>query len=196
MLFHAPKYEDLMSISFRLPWFLTASSTVRALTAFLSLDSSAQERIKAAIREMGLPFSKSRLTEKSRQLHEELKVLDLETLLSILDALTDFIGLPTEVLPDVLKDLFKETGIPFAALESTVKELAADPQLVKQRAIREFKNLTLPGIRSVEHFCAIRTRFDQDFSYNAGKIENYAPKVVDYHPAVVIKILLAESPVE
>jgi|SRR5208283_3979548 len=182
-----------MSQFLRIPWLFgpSASSTARgALTALLSLDQSAQNKIRDAITQVGLPFSRKKLTDRARQLSEELKVLDTDTLFTIMDALTDLVGMPPQLLPEVLSEMFKDTGVPFSNLELLVKAITSDPDIVRQRAIQEFTQRSLPNFRGVEYVCTIRTRFDKDFRYNEDNIESYNPKVVDRHAALVLKIEL------
>jgi len=161
-----------------------------ALTAFFGLEPSAQKRITDAIKELELPHSRKKLTAKARQLHQELAVLDVDTLYGAMDAMTDLLGIPSAELPDVLPELLKDTGIPLSPLESILKEIASDPAYVRQRAINEFTNQALPSIRAIQHFCATRMRFDKEFNYNEDTIESYDPKVVDRHPVVVFQVLL------
>jgi hypothetical protein len=179
-----------MSQFIRLPWLIGGPSltTRGALTTLLSLDTSVQSKIRNAIGEVGWPFNRKKLTNQAQRLHDELKVVDADTLFNIMDALTDLVGIPDNELSSILADIFKDTGIPFAGLESLIREMASDPAYTKQRAIEEFKHQALPFLRGLEHFCAIRTRFDKPFLYNEDNIESYNPKVVDHHPVVVLRI--------
>ena len=174
----------------RLPWLFGGISLTsrNAMTAFFGLEVSAQKRIIDAIKELELPYSRKKLTAKARLLHQELAVLDVDTLFGAMDALTDLMGMPTSDLPEILPEVFKDTGIPVPHLEAILREIASDPAYMKQRAINEFTSRTLPNIRTIEHFCAIRMRFDKEFSYNEDTIENYDPKVVDRHPVAVFQV--------
>jgi hypothetical protein len=137
---------------------------------------------------MGFPFRRKELVETANELHSELKVLDADTLFNIVDAITDLVQVPPPSLPDVMAEIFKDGGSPYSSLESAVKEIASDSKFVEQRAIEEFKRSTLPYVLRIEHFCAMRARFDKQFSYRGSEIESYNPKIVDYHPIVVFSI--------
>ena len=177
------------------PWMfaLPTLSARAALTAFLTLDTSTQARIVQAIREIGYPFRSKRITEKAGQLHQELKVLDVEMLSNIIDAVTDLVAIPADTLSDILAETFKETATPYSSLESAVHEISSDSGLSEQRAIEEFKHLALPALGHIEHFCAIRARFDKQFRYSEDNIESYDPRVIDHHAVVVLKAELQGS---
>jgi len=125
--------------------------------------------------------------EKAKRLHEELKVLDADTLFSIMDAITDFIPIPDDFRREFLAEVAKETPIPLSDLQSLVSEISSDQYIIKQKAIEEFKGLAIPRLSGIEYFCAMRTRFDKEFKYFEDKIEDYDPKVVDHHPVVVVR---------
>jgi hypothetical protein len=178
---------------FRFPWAFRGgvpASTRAALTAFLELEPSAQTAIKQAVKDVGFPFRTRKMTEKAHQLHEELKLLDAEALFAVIDVITDLTDLPTSAVHDVLGGTLSDIGVSFAALESVVKEISEDPQILRQRATEQFKRLAIPGLARMEHFCAIRARFDKQFRYSEESIESYDPKIADHHPVVVVNFEL------
>ena len=173
------------------PWYFGAGlplSFRTAITAFLALEPAAQTRIKEAIVDTDYPFRRRILREKARQLHEELKVLDAETLYSILEFITNFVSVPPTALADVLAQTFKDVGIPYAPLESLITELSSAKRFTDQRDIEEFKRLAVPTLRPIEYFCAMRSRYDKQFSYFDDNIESYNPSVVDRHPVIIVKL--------
>jgi hypothetical protein len=178
-----------MSHFLRVPWLFAGPSLAArgALAALLNLDPSAQNKIADAVKEIGPPYSRKKMTDKSRQLHGELKVLDADVLYNILDAITDLVAMPSGDLPELLAEMFKDTGIQFAKLEALIRGITSDDYYVKRRAIQEFNRRALPTIHGFEHFCAMRTRFDKEFKYNEDSIENYNPTPVDYYPVVVFR---------
>src|SRR5271154_4001676 len=96
----------------RLPWLLggLSLSSRNALTAFFGLEASAQRRIINAVKELDMPYSRKKLTAKARLLHEELAILDVETLYNTLDAFTDLTGVPLTDLPEVLAEVLKDSA--------------------------------------------------------------------------------------
>jgi len=159
----------------------------------MGLDPSAQEKIKKAVKDAGPPYNRRKLKELAKKLHSDITVLDPDTLFNILDTLTDLVPVPPDMVSNVLAEVVKETGIPLTSLEAFVKEIAQDPAYVKQSTIHDFKRLALPGIRALEHFCAVRARFDKAFNYYEDSIETFDPKTVDYHPVIVIKMGLDDG---
>jgi hypothetical protein len=173
--------------SFPLLLAMPSPSERAALAAFLALDASTQTKITQAIKEIDYPFPQKSIRIKARQLHEELKGLDEDTIFSIIDSITDLVGTPPGSLSDVLSETFKDTETPYSVLESSIREISSDERFNKERAIQDFKKQALPSLRPLEHFCAIRARFDKKFRYSEDNIESYDPNVVDYHAVVVVK---------
>jgi hypothetical protein len=177
------------------PWFSIGSTpAVRiALTAFLGLDKSTQSKIADAVKSLSFPFRRTAVRGVARQLHEDLKILDQETIFSIIDVITDLVNVPSEALSDLLAQVFRDTGANYLDLVSIVDGISRDKTLNEQRSIEAFKRSVLPYLDDLQYFCAVRARFDKKFDYWDDKIEGYAPQIVDDHPVVVVKAELRNS---
>ncbi len=165
--------------------------TKTALILASKITSPSRERIIAAIKECGYPFNRSGLRRQAKLLHTELTMFSEDELFSILDALTDLVDAPKDIRREIITYSLKGTDSPVELVEQLIDEISAQSSIAEQRQVSRFTQLVLPRLKDMEHVCAIRARFSESFSYAKDNIEDYNPKISDYHPVVLITLALS-----
>jgi hypothetical protein len=176
-------------VSIRIPGFSPPSESIlSALSQLAEIDDAKRDALKATVADLEFPFSKRDIRKKAEAFCKQVGDLDNDTCYGVIDVFTDLMGAPQDFAEDILKEWFSGATKKVDSVLSLVKETRDSPVLASKRDIAKFKQLAIPEIGKVEHLCTVRARFEKQFRYSEGKIEDYDPRILDYHPMLILSL--------